>query len=262
MSPSIRCPKLQGLGWIPDIPDHRDRTYAAPMLPPNVAIPRSVDLRPHCPAVYDQLSLGSCTANAIAAAIQFDQMRQKFASPFTPSRLFIYYNERTREHTISSDSGASLRDGIKSIASQGACPEDLWPYLDDAQTFAKPPPKICYDVASQHRAVSYARVPRVLAQFRGCLASGYPFTYGFSVYDSFMSNAVAATGVVPMPGPNEQLLGGHAVLAVGYDDVRKMFISRNSWNASWGLGGYFLMPYEYVLDPNLSDDFWTVRVVQ
>ena len=97
---------------------------------------------------------------------------------------------------------------------------------------------------------------------KGCLASGYPFVFGFSVYASFESAAVATTGHAPMPKPKEALLGGHAVGAVGYDDAKQWFIARNSWGPKWGLAGYFTLPYEYLLDENLSDDFWTIRLVQ
>jgi C1A family cysteine protease len=109
--------------------------------------------------------------------------------------------------------------------------------------------------------VSYQRVIQTLNQMKGCLASGYPFVFGFSVYDSFESDAVAKTGMVPMPAPKEKLLGGHAVLAVGYDDKQQRFLVRNSWGKSWGLGGYFTMPYAYMTDSNLCDDLWTIRVI-
>ena len=110
--------------------------------------------------------------------------------------------------------------------------------------------------------LSYQRVNRALSQFKGCLASGYPFVFGFTVYDSFESAQVARTGNVPMPQPAEKVAGGHAVLAVGYDDQKQWFIVRNSWGPHWGIQGYFTMPYQYLLDENLSDDFWTVRLVE
>jgi len=114
-------------GWTPDVPDQRDLVYAAPAAV--TAPPPSVDMRPGCPPVYDQGQLGSCTANAIAGAIQYEQMRQKEHQPFAPSRLFIYYNERVMEHTVSQDAGAQIRDGIKSVNHIGACPETDWPYV-------------------------------------------------------------------------------------------------------------------------------------
>lgn len=101
---------------------------------------------------------------------------------------------------------------------------------------------------------------RNVNQIKGCLANGYPFVFGFTVYSSFESEAIAQTGQVPMPGPNESVLGGHAVLAVGYDDSHQVFIVRNSWGGTWGLKGYCTFPYAYLLDSNLSDDFWTVQV--
>ena len=244
--------KVQRFGWLPDLPDHRDHLYAAPLV--NLGIlPATVDLRPTCPPVYDQGQLGSCTANAIAGAIQFDRLKESKAD-FVPSRLFIYYNER-----VNTDSGAMIRDGIKSVATQGDAPEADWPY--DITKFTDKPPRKAYTDAKQYRVVQYQRVERSLTQMKGCLASGYPFVFGFSVYESFESQQVAQTGQVNMPGPNEQEVGGHAVVAVGYDDAQQRFIVRNSWGTGWGMAGYFTMPYTYLTEANLSDDFWTVRVV-
>jgi C1A family cysteine protease len=246
-------------GWIPDLPDSRDRQYSAPIaaLGP---LPPSVDLRGACPAVYDQGQLGSCTANAIGGVLQFDQMKQAFADVFVPSRLFIYYNERVIEGTVDEDAGAMIRDGIKSVATQGAPHEQLWPYT--IAKFRATPPAPAFKDAAKHPAVLYQRVSREIDQMKGCLASGYPFVFGFSVYASFESPAVAATGHAPLPKPKEALLGGHAVDAVGYDDAKQWFIARNSWGPKWGLAGHFTLPYQYLLDENLSDDFWTIRLVQ
>ena len=249
--------KIKGYGWIPDLPDHRDHLYAAP--PPRLsALPPSADLRPECPPVYDQGQLGSCTANAIAGAIEFDQMKQG-QTAFVPSRLFIYYNEREIEGTITSDSGAQIRDGIKSVAQQGVCPEPEWPY--DITKFSETPPANCYADALQHKVSSYLRLVQDLNQFKGCLADGYPFVFGFAVYESFESPQVAQTGHAPMPAPGEQQLGGHAVVCVGYDDGNQWFIVRNSWNTTWGMQGYFTLPYTYLTQTGLASDFWTIRIV-
>ena len=245
-------------GWIPDVPDARDRVLQLPRKAG--ALPPSADLRPGCPSVYDQGQIGSCTANAIAAAIEFDQRKQQLALPFTPSRLFIYYNERLMEGSVASDSGAQIRDGIKSVASQGACAETLWPYVEDQ--FAVRPTPPCYKIAGTHPAVSYSRVPQDLNQMKTCLAAGYPFVLGFTVYESFESDSVAQSGIVAMPGGSETSLGGHAVMAAGYDDASSRFLVRNSWGAGWGMGGYFTIPYAYLTDDNLADDFWTIRVVK
>lgn len=246
-------------GWIPDIPDARDYKYAAPVELIG-ALPAKVDLTSTCPPVYDQGQLGSCTANAIGAAIEFDQIKQKL-TPFAPSRLFIYYNERSMEGTVDSDSGAQIRDGVKSVNEQGACPEDLWPY--DIAQFTTQPTDACYKSALLHKAVLYHRVDdNNLEQMKGCLASGYPFVFGFTVYSSFEGPEVAKTGHAPMPQSDEQVLGGHAVVAVGYDDENKWFIVRNSWGTSWGLSGYFTLPYDYLTNPDLASDFWVIRVVE
>ena len=249
--------KIKRYGWVADLPDHRDHIYAAPMQVVTT-LPPKVDLTQQCPQVYDQGQLGSCTANAIACAIEFDLMKQN-KRDFMPSRLFIYYNERDIEGTVDSDSGAQTRDGIKSVARQGDCPEDEWTY--DTNKFAQKPPQKCYDDAVQHKAVQYQRVVRTLNQMKGCLASGYPFVFGFTVYESFESQDVAKTGHASMPAPNENVVGGHAVVAVGYDDSQNYFIVRNSWGTGWGMKGYFTLPYAYFLDQNLSDDFWTIRLV-
>jgi C1A family cysteine protease len=245
-------------GWVPDLPDQRDLVYSAP--PAFItALPTAVDLRPHCPSVYDQGQLGSCTANAIGGAIEFERLKQGL-SDFVPSRLFIYYNERVIEHTVNSDSGAQIRDGIKVVAKQGAPPETDWPY--DINKFTEKPPAKAYQDAAKNQVSSYHRVTRVLNQFKGCLASGYPFVFGFTVYDAFESAQVAHTGHLNMPQPGEKVVGGHAVMAVGYDDTHQWFIIRNSWAATWGMKGYFTMPYQYLMESNLSDDFWTIRLVE
>jgi len=249
--------KIKRYGWTPDLPDQRDHLYAAPTAVLKKLLTQ-VDLSKQCPAVYDQGELGSCTANAIAAAIEFDRMKQHLPD-FVPSRLFIYYNERVMEGTVNSDSGAQIRDGIKSVAQQGACPEKEWPY--DISKFTVKPPAQSYQDALKDRAVSYTRLSHNLAQMKGCLADGYPFVFGFTVYESFESQTVAQTGHAPMPQHNEQVLGGHAVLAVGYDDSHQWFLVRNSWGTQWGMHGYFTLPYAYLINPNLADDYWTIRLI-
>ena len=243
-------------GWMPDVPDHRDLVYAAARI---TTLPPSVDLRPGCPPVYDQGQLGSCTANAIAAAIQFEQIRQKEPKPFAPSRLFIYYNERVMEHTVGQDAGAQIRDGMKSVNHIGACPETDWPYV--ITKFARKPPTRAFKDARLGKALSYQRVVQTLDQMKGCLASGLPIVLGISVYESFESQQVARSGIVPMPPISEKLLGGHAILAVGYNDAEQRFVMRNSWGTSWGMQGYFTIPYAYLTDSNLCDDLWMIQMV-
>jgi C1A family cysteine protease/GH25 family lysozyme M1 (1,4-beta-N-acetylmuramidase) len=262
--------KIARYGWKPDLPDPRDYSYAVSRGVQSA--PASVDLRALCPPVYDQGQIGSCTGNAIAAALEFDMMKQTPATAFTPSRLFIYYNERVIEGTVGSDAGANIRDGVKSVASLGDCPETLWPYddtpaLQPGNVFpanaraAMAPTADCFQSAIKHEALEYLSIDQNLADMKDCLASGYPFVFGFTVFPSFESDLVASNGKVPMPGADEQTIGGHAVMAVGYDDQAQVFIVRNSWGTAWGDGGYFYMPYAYLLDDNLSDDFWVIRTV-
>lgn len=254
--PALASPEIRksAYGWIPDIPDRRDHLYGVVRKIP-VKLPAKVDLRPWCSPVENQEDLGSCTANALAGALEF-LMRKDNVTFADMSRLFIYYNERVIEHSVKTDSGAMIRDGIKTLVKQGACLEKSWPYT--IAKFAVKPPNACYIEALDYQILSYSRL-NTLDEMRACLGDGYPFAFGFSVYEGFETEQVAETGVVNMPGKGERMLGGHAVLAVGYDDAIQRVIVRNSWGVGWGKDGYFTMPYAYVADRNLSDDFWTIR---
>jgi C1A family cysteine protease len=251
--------RIKRYGWVRDIPDQRDIRYEPP---PRLAraLPRKVDLRDGFPPCYNQGELGSCTANAISGALQFLETKEGATAPVMPSRLFIYFNERALEGTVDSDSGAQIRDGIKSVARRGFCPEVLWPY--DIRRFAEKPPEPCYRAALKDRVSQYLRLDHDSpVPLLTCLASGYPFVFGFSVYESFETSHVAETGVVPLPRPGERVLGGHAVVACGYDLKTERFTVRNSWGARWGVGGYFTMPFAYLTNSFLSADFWTIRKV-
>ena len=250
--------KIKGYGWLPDLPDQRDLLYSA-SAEVRHGLPHLVDLRPQCPPVYDQGELGSCTAQAIAGAIEFDQRRQGLPE-FTPSRLFIYYNERVIEDSVDQDLGAMARDGIKAVAALGAPPESDWPY--EVERFADRPSARAYRDAANHRIARYERLPRDLDHMKGCLASGFPIVFGFSVYESFEGPDVRRSGRLDMPGPAERVIGGHAVVAVGYVEHDRRFIVRNSWGPGFGMDGYFTMPYDYLLERRMSADFWTIRLVR
>jgi C1A family cysteine protease len=176
---------------------------------------------------------------------------------FGPSRLFIYFNERVMLGTVAEDSGACIRDGIKSVNRDGACKETTWPY--DISKFMVKPDGGCYTEAELFQAVSYQRVPILPMMFKAALAAGYPIAFGIMVYESFESEGVAKTGVVPMPDTKrEQCLGGHAVCAVGYDDAEQSFIVRNSWGEEWGDKGHFYLPYAFVANARLTSDAWAI----
>lgn len=254
------------LGWNPDLPDHRDFQYSAP-LAKLIALPPKVDLRKGCPPVYNQGDLGSCTANAIAGGVQFDRRKSGQKPDFLPSRLFIYYNERNIEHHVHYDAGARIRDGIKAVSKLGVCSEKEWPYSNIAPPTedapfppnapaGQTPPAKCYADAKKYKVLSYQRISQSLSQMRGCLAEGYPFAFGFTVYSKWYNNP---TAVLPTPAANESAVGGHAVLAVGYDDAKQLFTFRNSWGAQVGDKGHFYMPYSYLTDAGLANDFWTIR---
>lgn len=238
-------------GWIPDIPDQRDYLYSA--IKPKIRLPKQVDISRFCSSVEKQGKLGSCTACAMAGNLEF--LDNKPDRKYTDvSKLFIYYNERALRDNEDYDSGASLRDGIKTLRKTGYCREALWPYV--ISLFDVKPPVRCYLEARGHRIESYHRI-YTLTEMLTCLADGYPFVFGFAVYESFQSKRTEKTGRVVMPKKGERMLGGHAVLAVGYNQKEKRFMVRNSWGTGWGKEGYFTMPYAYL--ETLAADFWTIR---
>lgn len=243
-------------GWLPDLPDPRDHLAAVPM--PTAPLPPSVDLYPILPPVFDQQNLGSCTANAACCVLEA-ALKQASRPVVDLSRLFLYYVERRDIHRTQEDSGASIRESAKAMAKVGVPPEADWPY--NVLRFAQRPPAVCFAEAKNERITSYARMPRSLAAMRAYLATvGLPFLIGISVFDSFESDQVAKSGQVPMPGPGEKLLGGHAVAVIGYDDAAQRFRCRNSWGASWGMAGDFTLPFSYLMRSDLSGDFWTISL--
>lgn len=244
-------------GWRPDVPDHRDYHFKHAEAP--IVAPPKVDLRPQMPTVYNQLDLGSCTANAGGAAFQFDQIKQGQPN-WVPSRLALYYGERVMEGTVKEDAGAQIRDCVKVLAKTGVAPESLWAY--DVAKFAKKPPVKYYKVATQNQALRYERVDQTPEAMEQVLAKGYPVIMGFAVYTSFESPQVAKTGMVPLPAKGEKDLGGHAILVVGYDHAKRLFIVRNSWGADWGDKGYFYVSYDYFCNPSLADDLWVIYTVE
>lgn len=216
-------------------------------------LPPKFDLRDNLMNVLDQGELGSCTANAFAGSISFLEKKQ-FNVDFSPSRLFIYYNERDIEGTITEDSGASLRDGVTALMKYGVCTETKWPYV--ISKFTNKPTSDCYDEGIKYKLDSALKIYQSLKQLKLSLTSGFPFVFGLMIYESFESDEVSKTGKVPMPQANEEVLGGHALLCVGYDDSINSFIIRNSWGSGWGDKGFCYIPYSYMTNPSLAYDFW------
>ena len=245
-------------GWSRDLPDHRDHLHIAP----TDVLPASYDLRSlefGMIPVYDQGDFGSCTANMGAAMAQYLFLKEALSDQSVPSRMFLYYNERVIEGTPSFDSGAQCRDALKCLSTIGSIPETLYPYTS-ANLTAQPPAQ-CYVEAKWELATEYASVPQTRDAIKQTIFSGLPVGFGFSVYSSFMSDSVAKTGMVPMPGLFEKRVGGHAVVIVGYNDDMQRYIVRNSWSALWGDKGYFYMPYNYVESTSLASDFWVLKKV-
>jgi C1A family cysteine protease len=247
-------------GWRPSLPDPRD----IPADPTEIPILPEVDPRgTYMPPIYDQGHLGSCTANAVAAAIDADRLADGQGA-MTPSRLAIYWFERYLEHQpATTDSGAMGRDGFKAARNFGVLPEADWPYTDNAAdpTFAEDP-RTSDKWEADHWVLDdkYKSVRRSLLDFQRVLSNKQTIAFGFAVFQAFMSKEVADTGIVPAPDPSQIIPNeGHEVLAVGYlADQPQHCLCRNSWGTGWGMDGYFLMPWSVLLDPSFSSDFRTI----
>ena len=239
--------------WKADKIDPRDYKYQIT----SKASPNIVDLRNYCSPIETQGSLGSCTGQAIAGAIEL--LNKRNGNYKDISRLFIYYYERLILGTVNYDSGAYIRDGIKATNHYGASLESYWPY--NIKKFKQEPINEAKIDALKRKVTRYERVNN----FNECidaLTNGYPVIMGFKVYTSFMSANVAKTGNMPYPNTKrERLLGGHAVLLVGYNKTKKVFIARNSWGTNWGDGGYFYMPFNVVTNTSMSSDYWIIKSV-
>lgn len=278
------------LGWIPDFPDFRDYTQhsteMAELLEPTGLLrarrrkgkkpagdlPESCDLRPWCAPIEDQLRLGSCTAHAGVGVLEYYE-RKSFGKHIDASRLFLYKVTRNLMHQ-KGDTGAHLRLTMGAMVLFGVPPEEYWPYSDEGEVFDREPPAFCYAFAQNSKTIKYYRhdppetpAPDVLTQIKTYLAAGHPVMFGFTVYNS-ISQADKA-GLIPFPSAKEKIEGGHAVMAAGYDDKKKItniygrietkgaLLIRNSWGRTWGEDGYGWLPYDYVLR-KLAEDFWSV----
>lgn len=228
--------------------DTRDFLFS----PKTKELPKRIDLRDKMPPVVDQGRLGSCTSNAIVSGLREYLLLQE-GKDIRLSRLYHYWHERALEGTINEDSGATLRDGMKVLKKFGVCPEEDFPY--EIERFTEQPSEQAEKDAAQFKISEYHRVP-TLNKLKAALADGLPVAIGIVVFESFESEEVAQTGIVPMPKWYEQELGGHAMLAVGYDDEKGHVIVRNSWGPDWGDGGYCYLPYDYFRH-RIVFDMWT-----
>jgi len=243
-------------GWIPDKPDTRDQVFR--LAEPIGLLPSKVDLSGVFPTCYNQGGVGCCVGEGVGGCFQYAFKKQNPQWNFDPSPLFIYWNARDYDDMTNSDSGTSIRNGIKALNSYGVCCENHWP-LNPQKVFTKPG-LFAYGEALFHKSLQYGRVNQTLDEMKAALAGGFPIVLGISIYESFETDEVAKTGVVNMPGPQERLMGGHCVILVGYQDEDKRFLMRNSWG-DWGTNGYFTIPYDYLVNPNLCADLWAVQKV-
>lgn len=257
--PKILVEQKSKYNWRPDKPDARDHIFNAAAVAPAQLLP-AVDLRQYDSPIQDQGQIGSCTGNAIAGLINLID-RKVNNTPLQVSRLFIYYQERVYEGTVYYDSGAYIRDGIKTVYTYGAPTESLWPY--QTRLLYNRPSTAAWTDAAKRKVTGYQRV-QSLNDIKVALSAGNPVVIGFTVYESFEGNANNTTGMMPFPNTGtEQILGGHAVAVVGYNDNLNggRLICRNSWGTSWGDRGYFYMPYQVITTPGMASDFWMISAV-
>ncbi len=173
------------------------------------------------------------------------------------ARLQLYYDERAIEGTVASDAGAEIRDGIKSAANKGVAHESLWPYI--IRKYRTRPAIEVYKDAINFEALEYARVEISAAALKAAIAEGHTPIIGLTLYESFESDAVAKTGMVPMPGAHEKAVGGHCMYVVGYGQKPGTFTVRNSWGSDWGIGGDCFFSEEYLGNAKLGSDYWVIR---
>lgn len=242
--------KNQFLGYIPDLHDQRDFLYQD-FFRLKATRPKLVDLRPKLSAVENQGSLGSCTAQALIGAAEHLWFKAKLTT-LNGSRLWLYYKERDAMGTVNEDSGASLRTGIKVLASKGLPQEKLWPYTVSKWN-AKPPTSVDSD-ALKYKISLYTKLTSLTA-VKDSLASGYTVPFGITLYESFWRQKA---GLIPVPKSSEDVEGGHAMLTVGYDETKKYFIIRNSWGSRWGSKGYCYLPFAYA---EQMRDMWCFRQI-
>lgn len=248
-------------GWKRDIPDPRDRLHTAAVMS-DANLPEQFSMVDKMPACYDQKSLGSCSGQAVIGLAHYRELTDgNKARTIRPSILFEYYNTRLIEGSVAFDSGATIRNAVKALVRYGMCRDQLWPYV--ISKFDKKPPAAAYSEATKYRSLSYFRVPQTLNSLKSQLFSNNPIVFGMAVFESFESNEVARTGIVPVPDlDKESRLGGHAMLLVGWNDAVSRFIVRNSWGTQWGKNGYCEIPYSLLLERNMSADLWTFSEIK
>lgn len=247
-------------GWIKQKLDKRDFKFCHTIK--ETDLPALVDLRPRQSPVTDQGSVGCCVAQGTCNAFEAEALKQNESSIIPLSRLFLYYVTRVSIEggDPTSDSGAEVRDGLKAINAFGTCINSLW--NDSIVLFSGQPTQQAYDNALTHESIQYSAVNQDLISLKACLFGGYPIVFGATLYPEFESDAVAATGIVPMPDLRNDPIGGHCQLITGYDDSKQLFIIKNSWGTFFGDNGYDYMPYTYITDPNLCSDFWQIQTVK
>lgn len=237
-------------GWQKDPSDKRDFLFKATLKTKD--LPDTCDLRSKMSRPDDQKTIGSCVPHATIGCLEYYE--NVYNLPYEDlSRLFLYYVTRKVQGDLR-DTGCSIRTCLKTLSKHGCCKESLWRY--DCRRYKTPPPQKCFADAVRYKDVSYYRI-NSLSQIKSALAEGNPVIFGAYLYPSFYD--ADETGIVLMPDSSEECIGGHCLLLCGYSDETQMFLVRNSWGTVFGLKGYCWMPYEYIGNDELADDFWVLK---
>lgn len=244
------------LGYIKDVLDPRDYTYAATNTT-KPGVQSKFSLKNALPPVLNQGNLGSCVSNAVSNTLLYIDFKNKRPRTILYSRLFNYYNTRVLEGTVRIDSGCQIRDAIKVVNKVGSTDEQIWPYI--IKKYVDRPVPLAYTDAIKKTVTKYRRVNQTRADIKSCISSGYPVIIGFLCFASMFTTACYKTGVIPMPKRGEQLYGGHCILLVGYDDATQTYEFQNSWGTMWGNKGFGTIPYAYIENPSYASDFWMIE---
>jgi C1A family cysteine protease len=240
--------------WIPDYPEYSDKIYNTPIK--NLLVHAYVDLRMNCPGICDKKNINSSVAHAICYVYEYNIIKYDINNIFIPSKLFLYYNQRLIKKTQEYDSGASIRDGLRILDTIGICSEVDYPYNDN-ELYTKPSEEI-YEASFKNKGIEYFKIIPTIVNIKSLLQDKIPIIFGYSVYINF-ENQVIEDNTIKLPKNTDKFIGGDCGVCVGFDDLKKLFIIMNCKGVEWGDKGYFYMPYSYVLNNNLCNNFWIIK---
>lgn len=248
--------KYNRYGCNNDCKDKRDFQYTPQK---EICLERIFTLCKKMPPILNQGKLGSCAINSICNVIRYCEMIEDKDYSKQLSSLFVYYNVRNMEGNVNEDSGAQIRNVLKSINTHGACYEKTWP--NNITQFAEKPTPSCYKEGKDHRTIRYERITQDITHIKYAIQSGFPVVFGLSVFESIEQKSVIKFGIIPFPLNGSKKIGNHCAICCGWDDSRRLFTIMNSWGTNWGDNGYGYISYDYLSNPNFARDFWKINFI-